>query len=126
MRARSAARRRIRASIRARIGWCAGDIVLTSAVARDASGQSPRPADVIIRHAKVYTVDAKQPWAQAVAMSNGRIVAVGRDADIAKLRGAKTEVIDAGGRVVLPGFTDAHVHFLDGSLSLLRVNLEGA
>lgn len=83
-------------------------------------------ADTIVHHAKVYTVDAKQPWAEAIAIHGDKIVAVGTEADVEKLRGPKTQMIDAGGRLVLPGFVDCHIHFLDGSLSLGRVNLEGA
>lgn len=101
-------------------------VALGAADAQLADAQSAKSADVIIQHAKVYTVDARLPSAQAIAVSNGRIVAVGSDADVAKWRGAKTTIVDAAGKVVLPGFTDTHVHFLEGALSLLRVNLEGA
>src|SRR5207245_5007126 len=73
-----------------------------------------------------YTENPKQPWAQAVAIRNGKIVAVGDDTEIERTRGAGTKVIDAGGKLVLPGFADSHIHFLDGSFSLGRVNLEGA
>jgi predicted amidohydrolase YtcJ len=90
------------------------------------SQSAKAPADTILLHAKVYTVDAHHPWAQAVAIANGKIVAVGDDAEIEKLRGATTKIIDAVGRLVLPGFVDCHIHFIDGSLSLSRVNLESA
>jgi len=84
------------------------------------------PADIIVMHGRVYTENSKQPWAQAVAIRNGKIVAVGDDEEIEHTRGAGTKVIDAGGKLVLPGFVDCHIHFLDGSFSLGRVNLEGA
>ena len=71
-------------------------------------------------------MNAKQPWAEALAVQGDKIVAVGTEADIEKLRTPKTKMIDAGGRLVLPGFVDCHIHFLDGSLSLGRVNLDGA
>jgi hypothetical protein len=61
-----------------------------------------------------------------VAIREHKIVAVGADADIEKMRGKNTKVIDAGGNLVLPGFVDCHVHFMDGALSLNRVNLAGA
>jgi predicted amidohydrolase YtcJ len=86
----------------------------------------PRAAESIIIHGKVFTLDARHPWAQAVAITDGKIVSVGEDAEIEKLREPGTKVIDAAGRLVLPGFVDSHIHFLDGSLSLSRVNLEGA
>jgi predicted amidohydrolase YtcJ len=83
-------------------------------------------ADTVIVNARVYTVNVKQPWAEAIAIRKDRILAVGSTQDIAAYRGSATRSIDAGGRLVLPGFTDCHIHFLDGSLSLLQVNLEDA
>jgi predicted amidohydrolase YtcJ len=84
------------------------------------------PADILIVHAKVYTLDANKPWARSIAIRKGKIVAVGTDEEVARYRGIGTKLIDAGGKLALPGFTDCHVHFLDGSVSLGRVNLEGA
>jgi predicted amidohydrolase YtcJ len=100
-------------------------LLVAGALSRVSSAPIP-VADTIVVHGKVYTLNAKQPWAQAVAIRSGKIIAVGDDAGIDKLRGAGTRAIDAGGRLVLPGFVDCHIHFLDGSLSLGRVNLEGA
>jgi predicted amidohydrolase YtcJ len=74
----------------------------------------------------VYTVNDQQPWAEALAIRGDKIVAVGSAKEIAAYRGPATKVIDAVGRLVLPGFTDCHSHFLDGSLSLLQVNLDDA
>jgi predicted amidohydrolase YtcJ len=84
------------------------------------------PADILIMHAKVYTLDPQKPWAQAVAIRRGKIQAVGRDEEVERYRGIGTRWIDAGGKLVLPGFTDCHVHFLDGSVALGEINLEGA
>jgi len=67
-------------------------------------------ADLIIHRAKVVTVDAKFSVAQAVAVQDGKIVAVGTDADVLKLKGARTRVIDAGGKMALPGLMDSHSH----------------
>ena len=91
-----------------------------------AQGLIVKPADIIVTHGRVYTESPKQPWAQAVAIRGAKIVAVGDDTAIEKMRGMGTKVINAGGKLVLPGFTDCHIHFLEGSLSLGRVNLEGA
>ncbi len=91
-----------------------------------AQGLVVEPASVIIIHGRVYTENPKQPWAQAVAIRGTKIVAVGDDATIEKMRGMGTKVINAGGKLVLPGFTDCHVHFLRGSLSLSRARLVGA
>jgi predicted amidohydrolase YtcJ len=91
------------------------------------SGEARFPAaDVILIHAKIYTVNARQPWAQALAIRDGKILAVGTDGDITQYRGPSTKVIDGNGRLVLPGFTDCHVHFMDGSFSLQQVNVEDA
>ncbi len=91
-----------------------------------AQGRIVEPADIIVVHGHVYTENPKQPWAQAVAIYRGKIVAVGDDPEIERRRGMGTKVINAGGKLVLPGIVDCHVHFLDGSLSLGRVNLEGS
>jgi predicted amidohydrolase YtcJ len=89
--------------------------------------QDPKnAADMVVLHGRVYTLDSKQPWAQALAIRADKIVAVGDDATIGKFRGAGTKVIDAAGHLVMPGFVDCHIHFMDGSLSLGRVNLESA
>src|SRR5579863_9445753 len=96
---------------------------ISAAAAQDTTIQS---ADAILTNGKVYTVNAKQPWAHAVAIRSGKIVSVGDDAEIAKLHGPATKVIDAGGKLVLPGFVDCHIHFLEGSISLGQANLEGA
>jgi predicted amidohydrolase YtcJ len=89
--------------------------------------QSDKPApDTLILHGRVYTENPAYPWAEAVAIHDGKILAVGTDAAIAKLGGNGTKVIDAGGHLVLPGFVDCHIHFMEGSLSLGQVNLEGA
>lgn len=89
--------------------------------------QAPQSAaDIVVTHARAYTVNAKQPWAEAVAIRGDKIIAVGGTHDIEPYRGPTTKVIDAGGKLVLPGFTDCHIHFLDGSLFLQRVHLDDA
>ncbi len=101
-------------------------ILSISALCAGLPRASAQSADTIVHHAKIYTVNAKQPWAEALAIRGEKIVAVGTEADVEKLRKSNTKMIDAGGQLVLPGFVDCHIHFLDGSLSLGRVNLEGA
>lgn len=85
-----------------------------------------KPADLVLVHSRIYTVNPKQPWAEALAIREGKLLAVGTDRDIARYRGTSTQVIDGKGRLVLPGFTDCHVHFLDGSFSLQQVSLDDA
>ena len=84
----------------------------------------PLPADLLISNARVYTVERSQPWAQAVAIRDGKIVAVGSSDELAKYRGARTRVVDAGKRLIMPGFFDSHIHFLEGSLSLVQLRLD--
>jgi predicted amidohydrolase YtcJ len=91
-----------------------------------AQDQNRPSADLIITNAKVYTVDKQQPRAEAVAVLGERIAAVGSASAIDAWRGPGTRVIDAGGRLVLPGFNDAHVHFLDSGLGLASVQLKDA
>jgi predicted amidohydrolase YtcJ len=88
--------------------------------------QSQPSADLIVRNAKVWTVDKSHPTAQAVAVLGDRIVAVGSNDDIEAWHGARTRMIDAGGKLLLPGFNDAHVHFVDGGLALDQVELNDA
>ena len=88
---------------------------------------APGPAaDLIITNAKVWTVDKSRPSAQAVAILGERIVAVGSNADVGAWRGAKTQTIDAQGKLLLPGFDDAHVHFISGGSQLDYVQLNDA
>jgi predicted amidohydrolase YtcJ len=91
------------------------------------SGAQTQPAaDLIVRNAKVWTVDKSHPSAQAVAVLHDRIVAVGSNEEIETWRGSRTRVIEAAGKVLLPGFNDSHVHFVDGGLALDRVPLNDA
>jgi len=87
----------------------------------------PKPsADLIITNAKIWTGDKAHPTAQAVAVIGERIVAVGSNSDVEILRGPSTKTIDAGGKLLVPGFNDAHVHFVDGGLQLDSVQLNDA
>lgn len=83
-------------------------------------------ADLVLFNGKIFTVDASQPWAQAVAIRDGKFVAVGKDEEIKKLVGKNTEVIDLQGKLALPGFNDAHLHFTSGGLYLLGIDLRPA
>ncbi len=80
-------------------------------------------ADTILINGTVYTVDESQPWAQAVAIKNGTIMAVGSDSDIKALAGPDTRTIDVGGAFVSPGFNDGHVHVGSTGALLIGVNL---
>jgi len=81
---------------------------------------------LIIFNAKIHTMDQSQPIAEAVAIYGNRIVAVGTTKDIKKLAGTNTKQIDGKGQAVLPGFNDAHVHFMSGGFQLSSVDLRDA
>jgi predicted amidohydrolase YtcJ len=83
----------------------------------------PAVADTALVGGVIYTLDPSQPWAEACAIRNGRIFAVGSEADIRRQCGAATEVIDVGGGMVVPGFQDSHVHPPMGGLEMLRCDL---
>ncbi len=86
---------------------------------------SPAPADLVFRHGAVYTVDAARSWAEAVAVSRGRIVFVGTDAAAAAWIGPSTRVVDLAGKMLLPAFHDSHVHPVSGGMEALECDLHG-
>lgn len=79
--------------------------------------------DLIIAGERVWTGNPAQPWAEAVAVSGNRIHAVGSRADIMRLRGGATEVVDVPGGFITPGFIDNHTHFNSAGALLLGANL---
>ena len=79
----------------------------------------PAPADTVLRHGVILTVDAHDRTAQALAIRAGRIVAVGDDRAIGRLIGPKTRVMDLAGRTATPGLIDAHAHAMAGGLTRL-------
>ncbi|MGZ8583453.1 MAG: amidohydrolase [Actinomycetota bacterium] len=79
--------------------------------------------DLIFVGGAVYTVDAARSWARAVAVRGGRIVAVGTDDDVRAHAGPGTEVVDLTGKMLVPGFQDAHVHPVGGGLDMLQCDL---
>ena len=83
-------------------------------------------ADCVVRNAKIYTVDRRLPWASAIAVRNGKFAAVGSDAEIKSAVAPGTKVIDAGGRLILPGLFDSHCHAFEGARAdLFEVRLSG-
>ena len=96
-------------------------------IATSAKNPPPEgPAEIIITNAKVYTVNARQPWAQAIAIREGKILVLGSNDEMSPYQVQSTHVIDAKGHFLMPGITDCHIHFLDGSLSLGYVALDDA
>lgn len=87
---------------------CAAALLLAAA---PAFAQASAPAaDVVLLGGRIFTADSSRPWAEAVAIRGERIVAVGGTAEVRRLIGTTTRIYELGGRVVVPGFNDAHVH----------------
>ena len=90
------------------------------------------PVTLAVVNARVWTGDARRPWADAIAVRGERIGAVGSSAEVRKLAdaaaraGTRVQVHDAKGAMLVPGFTDAHIHFLDGGFRLASVQLRDA
>ncbi len=92
------------------VAWLAGPSVVAYA---------QNPADVIYHGGDIVTIDDKNPGAEAVAVQDGKIVAVGKKDDVLKLKGDATKVIDLNGKTLAPGFVDGHSHFIN-SLQVSR------
>src|ERR1700730_9484871 len=101
-------------------------LVVVLACAMSVIAQTGPAADIIIQNAHVWTVDPSRPEAEAVAILGDRIVAVGSRQQVDAWRGPHTRAIDAAGKRLLPGFNDAHVHFMDGGSQLDNVELNDA
>ncbi|WP_025413446.1 amidohydrolase [Gemmatirosa kalamazoonensis] len=84
------------------------------------------PVSLAVVNARVWTGDPRRPWADALAVRGERLAAVGSSAEVRKLAGSAARVVDAKGALVVPGFIDAHVHFIDGGFRLSSVQLRDA
>src|SRR5712692_1711120 len=109
-------------SIRAPLAACS----LAFAVAPGCSRPARLAADLVITRANVWTGDPPRPAAAALAVIGDRIVDVGGADDVERWRGPSTTVVDAGDRRLVPGFNDAHVHFVDSGTELESVDLKDA
>jgi len=98
-------------------------ITLSVTLAARAEEGSPL-ADIVIKNARVYTMDAARRWQQSVAVKADRIIYVGTDDGAAKHIGPGTRVIDAHGGMVMPGMFDCHIHLADGGVHLNECNLD--
>src|SRR5579872_106697 len=101
-------------------------ICLFAPLIQAADAQERPAADLIITNAKIFTEDKNVPKAEAVAILGGRLVGVGSSAAMDAWRGPETRMMDAGGKLLLPGFNDAHVHFISGGVQLDSVKLNDA
>lgn len=85
----------------------------------------PPSAELIIRNARILTMDPERPRARAVALAEGRVLALGLDAEVTALAGPGCRIVDAGGATVLPGFVESHVHLFLGGNELAHLQLQG-
>lgn len=107
----------------------AGALVLLIAMLPFAANAQPAAAPerpLALVNARIWTGDARRPWADALLTDGERLALVGSSAEVRKAVTPQTRVIDAGGRFVVPGFNDAHVHFIDGGFRLASVQLRDA
>ena len=87
---------------------------------------TPAPVTLAVVNARVWTGDSRQPWAEAIAVSGDEIAAVGLGSEIRKRLAADTHVINAHGQMVVPGFIDSHIHFIDGWVPEQKITVEDA
>lgn len=83
-------------------------------------------ADLIIQNARIWTAEEASPWAEAIAIKGDKILVIGTDDEMVAITSATTEIIDAAGKMVVPGFIDCHVHFMQGGFNLASVQLRDA
>lgn len=111
-----------------RMRWTSAPAVVTAALAALAlsAAAGAQPADLVVTNARIWTGDPAAPAATALAVRDGRFVYVGNDQGLSGLIGPGTARFDAGGRRILPGLTDTHVHIEGAAMSLGRLDLRGA
>ena len=93
-----------------------GKLLIVAALAFSACYAADPPADLALKNGAVYTVDGARSWAQAVAIREGRIIYVGTDQNLQAHVGPSTRMIDLKGRMLMPGFQDAHIHPIGAGL----------
>ncbi len=107
-----------------RLSICLTAIAMTAIAV--SCNNSKQQADMIITNARIWTGNAEQPYAEAMAVSGDTIIAVGSKSEVMKHGSGEGTVIDLGGRFVAPGFIDSHVHMLQGGSNLASVQLRDA
>jgi hypothetical protein len=95
-------------------------------LAGPSSAQQKASAEIIFVNGDIYVGTMAAPRMQAIAVSSGKIIAVGTNQEIREFKGARTQVVDLGGHFVMPGFNDAHTHLASGGFEKLDINLVGA
>jgi predicted amidohydrolase YtcJ len=98
-------------------------VALAAASSLSAQRPAPAPADLIVTNATIYTVDDAHPRASALAVRDGRIQFVGSEREALALKGPSTQMVDAGGKTIVPGIVDAHAHLLELGFTLSDIQL---
>ena len=98
-------------------------LILAGALLASNGSHAQAIADTIYSGGPILTINDEQPVAEAVAVANGRIIAVGTQEDMAAHRSGKTRQFDLGGRTMLPGFVDSHGHVVFGGIQAMSANL---
>ena len=106
--------------------WVAVVAMAVAGLATCGRPSGPPPADLVVRGARIYTVNPERPWATALAVAGDRLVYVGDDAGVDAYVGSATVTVDARGRLVLPGFHDSHVHPISAGMEARQCDLNDA
>ena len=101
-------------------------LMMASFTLAPAADAQSTPVSLAVVNARIWTGDPKRPWAEAIAVRGDRIAAVGSSAEIRKLTGAGAKIVDAHGQMLVPGFIDAHVHFISAGADSRSVQLRDA
>src|ERR1044071_1585807 len=99
-------------------------ILLVVGCSKPPAPAEPKAGTLAVVNARIWTGDDSQPWAQALVIDGATLALVGTDEEARKANAA--QIVDAGGRLIVPGFTDAHVHFREGGFGLASVQLRDA
>lgn len=109
---------------RSNLCWMAAAVGIAAIAVACGGGDASEPATMVLRGGRVHTMDAQRSVTTAIAVRGNRILAVGSDSMMSAYIGSRTEVIELGGRMVLPGFIDAHIHSVVGSLDLGKCSMD--
>ena len=107
-----------------KLAIAAACLLIVTGCSKQPAPAAAKPGTVAIVNARIWTGDEAQPWAQALVIDGETLALVGSDEDARKANAA--QFVDGGGRLIVPGFTDAHVHFISGGFGLASVQLRDA
>src|SRR4249919_553228 len=106
-----------------KIAWAS--LLITLLLVLPSTHSTAETADIVFKNGNIYTVDERQPHAEAVAVKSGKIIFVGSSRDVKAYEGKGTRVVDLKGNTVVPGMTDSHYHLAGVGAREMNLNLEG-